>query len=89
MILNLLMNFKHININGWPSNLLQNISIKEKLEITEEIRKQIVCIFSYNNKFVYSDIKMENILYKCDINNKNKQRFMIGDLGSASPFFTN
>ena len=62
----------------------QNISIKNKLEIVEEIRKQIVCIFSYNNEFVYSDLKMENILYKCE---QNKERFIIGDLGSAVPIF--
>ena len=50
------------------------------LNIAENIRKQIVCLFNIDKKYCYTDLKPENILYKCI----DKQvYFMLGDLGSA------
>ena len=56
------------------------------LGIAEEVRKQMVCIFNYNNSYVYTDMKLENVLYKCDSpDDLNQVRFILGDLGSAVP----
>jgi|LakMenE01Jun11ns_1017448.scaffolds.fasta_scaffold9959251_4 serine/threonine protein kinase len=53
------------------------------LDIAETIRNQLICLFRLDNKYVYTDIKLGNILYKCDEN--NVIHFMLGDLGSAVP----
>jgi ubiquitin C-terminal hydrolase len=58
------------------------------LGIAEEIRQQLLCIFNIenDNKYFYYDIKLENILFKCDDQqNLNNYRIMLGDLGSTSP----
>jgi serine/threonine protein kinase len=71
-------------INTNPSLINQELF----LGIAEEIRRQLLCIFNLdkrNNKFLYYDIKLENILFKCDDQqNLNNYRIMLGDLGSAS-----
>ena len=48
--------------------------------ITEEIRKQLLCLYELG--YIYTDIKLENIFfyYKND-----SLRFFLGDLGSAVP----
>jgi hypothetical protein len=52
------------------------------LQMLESIRRQLLCLL--NLGYVYTDIKLGNILYKCDDpNNLNGVRFMLGDLGSA------
>jgi serine/threonine protein kinase len=51
------------------------------LDIAETIRVQLLCLFNLNKNYVYTDIKLGNILYKCDEN--NNVHFMLGDLGSA------
>ena len=48
--------------------------------ITEEIRKQIICLYELG--YLYTDIKLENIFY--DYRN-DSLRFFLGDLGSAVP----
>ena len=54
-------------------------------DVAEEIRKQMVCLLKESNyKYVYVDIKLENILYKC-IKGENKVKIFLGDLGSAVP----
>ena len=58
-------------------------------DVAEEIRNQIVCLLENSNyQYVYIDIKLANILYKCiqDEKNKNIIRIFLGDLGSAVPF---
>jgi hypothetical protein len=51
------------------------------LDIFETIRKQLICLFELDNRYVYTDMKPNNVLYKCD---KNKEiKFFLGDLGSA------
>jgi hypothetical protein len=51
------------------------------LDIAETIRVQLLCLFNLNKNYVYTDIKLANILYKCD--EHNNVHFMLGDLGSA------
>ena len=60
--------------------------INRFLTICEIIRKQMICIFDINNDYVYIDMKLENILYKCrDSSKLNEYNLMIGDLGAAVP----
>ena len=70
-------------------------------DVAEEIRKQIVCLLEnskykneYSNKsengkyrYVYTDINLENIFYRCIQNEKNENtiRIFLGDLRSADP----
>ena len=66
--------------DGWRNTLL---------EIAERIRKQILCIYDMNNEYVYVDLKMDNVLFKCrDPNDLMKVSIMLGDLGSAVPDHT-
>lgn len=62
------------------SNVKQ-LTKKVIIDIAESIRKQVTCLFNLDNKYVYTDMKLENILYRCD--EKNMVHFMLGDLGSA------
>ena len=58
------------------------------LNIVEQVRRQMICIYelSPNFLFMYTDIKLLNILYKCDDpSNLNSYRVFLGDLGSAIP----
>ena len=48
--------------------------------ITEEIRKQLLCLYELG--YAYTDIKLENIFF--DYKN-DSLRFFLGDLGSAVP----
>ena len=48
--------------------------------ITEEIRKQLLCLYELG--YIYTDIKLENIFF--DYKN-DSLRFFLGDLGSAVP----
>jgi hypothetical protein len=52
--------------------------------IIEEIRLQLVCLLNKDikNIYVYTDVKLENILYRY-ITEKNTIRIFLGDLGSA------
>ena len=56
-----------------------------KLQIAESIRKQILCIYKVNPKFIYTDMKLANVLY-CQIpDEQNYQiRIHLGDLGGAA-----
>jgi len=57
---------------------------KKILSIAEEVRQQMVCIYNLNNNYVYTDLKLDNVLYKCDDRKKLDQvRILLGDLGSA------
>lgn len=70
-----LSNLKNILSTPYPNLFLQ---------ICEEVRKQIVLIYNHNNKFIYSDMKLENILFDCPSKfDLNKIKILIGDLGSA------
>jgi ubiquitin C-terminal hydrolase/serine/threonine protein kinase len=77
------------DLNSWLERKKKKklkISINKILEIADGIRRQMGCIFFYDNNYVYSDIKLDNILFKCDNPNQlNKERFILGDLGSAVP----
>jgi hypothetical protein len=41
----------------------------------------MVCIYETNNNYVYTDLKMANVLYKC--RGENDLAFLVGDLGGA------
>ena len=58
--------------------VLKNI----KLDIVREIQKQILCLFKLG--FVYTDLKLGNILYDC-YSDGSKFNIYLGDLGSAVP----
>ena len=56
--------------------------------IVEQIRKQMICIYELtpNHCFMYTDMKLINVLYKCDNpEDLNTYRVFIGDLGGAVP----
>ena len=63
--------FKMLRNTEFSSNQLK--------QICEEIRKQLLCLWS--NGFVYTDLKIDNILFKC--NSKNNFSVHLADLGSA------
>lgn len=54
-------------------------SVNQLKHISEEIRKQLICLWS--NGFVYTDLKVDNILFKC--NSKHNFSIHLADLGSA------
>jgi len=53
-----------------------------KLNIAREIKKQIACLFELNNNYVYTDLKLANVLYDCSSDVDNI-RIHLGDLGGA------
>ena len=56
------------------------------LGVGETVRKQMLCIYNMNNDYVYTDLKMANVLFKCrDPNNLSQVAIILGDLGSAVP----
>lgn len=56
------------------------------LHIGEEIRYQMLCLYNVNSDFVYMDLKVTNVLFKCDSQDRrNTVRFFLGDLGGAVP----
>ena len=65
------------------SNLGNNEIIRIKLKIAEIIRRQVLCLYDINNKFVYTDLKLLNVLYGCNGNKLNKFSIHLGDLGSV------
>jgi hypothetical protein len=64
---------------------INNPQIKEiKLNIAEQVRKQVVCLYELDNDFIYTDLKLPNILYGCpDKDNLNEFKIHLGDLGSV------
>ena len=60
------------------TDILKQMTVKEKMQIFKQLVNDLNCL--YKKKFIYTDIKMENTLYKCYGNNKVKIAF--GDLGS-------
>lgn len=69
----------------WEKNIKSSDEYKKKvLSITEEIRKQILCLYmmkkQLEDKYAYLDLKFENVLYNCD---DDKVKIHLGDLGSA------
>ena len=58
-------------------------TVKLYRDIVEEIRKQVACLLLKSNyKYVYNDLKFENILFSCSKDNTNI-KVMLGDLGST------
>ena len=57
------------------------------LQIAEKIRVQMLCIYNMNNDYVYTDMKLANVLYKCrNKDDLNSVSFILADLGSAVPY---
>jgi hypothetical protein len=57
------------------------------LNICEKIREQMVCLLDIpGNYYVYLDLKLANVLYKCNNPaNLNQTKLLLGDIGSAVP----
>ena len=52
--------------------------------IVASLLEQMLCLYSVNNKFVYTDLKPKNVGLLCDQKNKIQEVYLI-DLGSAMP----
>ena len=61
-------------------------TIQLKLQIAEEVRKQFLCIFNMNNEYIYTDSKLENILYGGCIESSPSISIHLADLESAIKF---
>jgi serine/threonine protein kinase len=59
-------------------SFLRELSIKAKILIIKQLANDLLCL--YKNGFFYTDIKLENTLYKCLSNEKIK--VVLGDVGS-------
>ena len=56
------------------------------LQVAENIRVQMLCVYNFYKNYVYTDLKTANILYRCDDPKKLwRVRFFLGDLGGAVP----
>ena len=58
--------------------LINNIDNTKKISIIEDIRKQLICL--YDEGYTYTDITIQNILYKCDTTNDNVSKIFLGNL---------
>ena len=75
---------------SFMKKLKKPVSIKFIFNIVEQVRRQILCIGNLHPSFMYSDVKLKNILYKChNPNNLNDIRVFLGDLASAIPRYHN
>lgn len=63
---------------------LSRSEIKFFLTICEEVRKQILCLLKLNPNYVYTDLKLQNILYDCP-DSIYKIRVYLGDIASTLP----
>ena len=76
--------------DGDLKHLLMNKKVlmppKSALQVVEQLRRQMVCLYELtpNRKFVYCDVKLENVFYKCESDFSNFRVFL-GDLESAVP----
>lgn len=73
-------------------NLVHNIqkptSVQFVFNIVEQIRRQMLCIYELKPKhyYLYADVKLLNILYKCDDpNDLNNYKSIFGRLGECYP----
>jgi hypothetical protein len=64
------------SLNNIP--LLTSLSNKTKILIVKQLTNELLCL--YENGFPYTDIKLDNTLYKCV--NKNNFKVVLGDIGS-------
>ena len=55
-----------------------NLTFLNKVLIIKQIANDLLCLL--NKGFAYTDIKLENVLYKCL--NKNRFKVVLGDIGS-------
>ena len=63
-----------------------NVRRETVLNLLEHIRIQLICLRNIDNKYIYTDLKPPNVLFKCrDQANLNTTSVMLGDLGSAVP----
>ena len=59
-------------------DLMKKISVRNKVLIIKQLANDLKCL--YNKGFPYTDIKLDNTLYKCL--DKNKFKVTLGDIGS-------
>jgi len=53
-------------------------------KIVLQVIESLECLYNVNNKFIYTDLKPENLLYKIYGSDIDKVKIYLGDLGSAS-----
>ena len=51
------------------------IDIPKIFQIVEQLRKNMVSLFELNNKYVYTNLTLDNIVYKCKNKNLNETEF--------------
>jgi hypothetical protein len=79
--------------DGDMTHLLEKRAVmtpQTAVDIVEQLRKQMLCLLDMtpDHRYLYTDMKLENILYKCDHENDfSNIRVFLGDLGSAAPYF--
>ena len=76
--------FQHNFVEEFAASRGIDDKIVAAVQIAEEVRKQILCIFNKSKgNLVYTDLKKENVLY---MRNKGKEIIVkLGDLGSLIP----
>jgi serine/threonine protein kinase len=84
-----IMELANGDLNKLSNFYMDNIDKKQTLQffrdIVEELRIQLLCLLEISNyKYVYTDVKLNNILYMCKMPQQYIKIFL-GDLGSAVP----
>ena len=75
----LLKERKRLTLSFTPQDLITIF-----LNIGEELRHQMLCLYDLDPRFVYMDLKATNVLFKCESQvRRDTVRFFLGDLGSA------
>ena len=79
--------------NGNPFIVMQQANGEvKKLDMDERLKIKFIIYITrivkcfYNHKFVYPDLKLENMLYRCS---GEKIEFFLGDIGSFAPLGSN
>lgn len=79
--------------NGNPFIVMQQANGEvQKLEMDDRLKIKFIIYITriikcfYNHKFIYPDLKLENMLYRC---NGEKIEFFLGDIGSFAPLDAN
>ena len=79
------------DLTTWIKRYNYNLPLFMIEKSLTSVWKQLNCLYSKLD-FLYTDMKIVNVLFKCDNPNdidENDVRFIVGDLGSAVPKLTN
>ena len=53
------------------------LDIPKIFQIVEQLRKNMLSLFELNNQFVYTNLTLDNIVYRCKNNNLNETEFKL------------